>query len=374
MINIGFDARFAFGEKRGIGIYSINLITQLILNNNTNNYYLFVDSDDYIKDSFFAEKNVYIIKLPIAFYPIWEQVLLPIYAKMYNLDILHCLGNTAPLFNFKSYKLICTIHDVFYMKHFSFNKTPFLKQKLGRFYRKVNVPRIVNKCDAIITVSNFSRNDICNELNITNKEVDVTYLGVSKLFEGERHIEKKDILKIGMTITGKDPQKNVINLIKSLEQIFDNKLLDKFIIVGIKKNDFYEYLPLKYLEKIEIIEFSTQKEIKNLLQEVYVFVFVSFYESFGIPALEAMKCGVPVIVSNTGALPEILNEQSMTIDPLDIFDGMKKILVKLLDNQEYEKLSRKMFLRSKDFDYMITAHNTNIIYKRVLSKVGNEIE
>ena len=170
------------------------------------------------------------------------------------------------------------------------------------------------------------------------------------------------------------PQKNVINLIKSLEQIFDNKLLDKFIIVGIKKNDFYEYLPLKYLEKIEIIEFSTQKEIKNLLQEVYVFVFVSFYESFGIPALEAMKCGVPVIVSNTGALPEILNEQSMTIDPLDIFDGMKKILVKLLDNQEYEKLSRKMFLRSKDFDYMITAHNTNIIYKRVLSKVGNEIE
>ena len=124
MINIGSDARFAFGAKRGIGTYSINLITQFILNNKKNNYYLFVDSDDYIKDKFFSEPNVYVIKLPIAFYPIWEQALLPIYAKMYSLDILHCLGNTAPLFNFKSYKLICTIHDVFYMKHFSFNKTP----------------------------------------------------------------------------------------------------------------------------------------------------------------------------------------------------------------------------------------------------------
>jgi|TARA_B110001469_G_C9366915_1_gene191643 hypothetical protein len=69
MINIGSDARFAFGAKRGIGTYSINLITQFILNNKKNNYYLFVDSDDYIKDKFVSEPNVYVIKLPIVFYP-----------------------------------------------------------------------------------------------------------------------------------------------------------------------------------------------------------------------------------------------------------------------------------------------------------------
>ena len=242
-------------------------------------------------------------------------------------------------------------------------------QKLGRVYRKIIVPIVAEKSDLIITVSNFAKKDIINEFSLSEDKVKVIYLGTSKIFSNVEFKDRYKNKKIGITITGKDPQKNIINLLESLNVIFKKKLLDEFIVIGIKEDEYKQFIHKNHRSKIKILEFASQECIKTLLLESWVFILASHYESFGIPAVEAMKCSLPVISSNKGALPEITGMESMSFNPNKLSTDLPVKLEKLSDINFYNKIARKSWARGEDFSYESTAKTTLDFYKNILEGI-----
>jgi hypothetical protein len=125
------------------------------------------------KDSegiFPRQSNLCVKNIGFGGYFIWEQILLPLAVKKDKVDILHCLANTAPLFLPFGIKLVSTLHDVSYLKpYFIMPRSPYLYQRLGRIYRKIIVPRSLRKASAVITVSEFAKQDILTQIPYLDK-------------------------------------------------------------------------------------------------------------------------------------------------------------------------------------------------------------
>src|SRR5574340_249020 len=169
-MKIAIDARLAIRNRRGIGNYTLKLILNLAEIDHENEYILYTHRED--NDHVLPQKdNFKISKIVPANYFIWEQVILPFRAKRDVVDILHCTGNTAPLFLDKGVKLITTIHDVMYLKdYFEVPKSAYRYQRMGRFYRKTIVPKAARRAAMLLTVSEFSKDDILKHISELGKE------------------------------------------------------------------------------------------------------------------------------------------------------------------------------------------------------------
>ena len=181
---IGIDARFAVRKRRGIGNYSLKLILNLAELDTENQYVLYVDRDD-VEKVLPDKPNFCIKKLTPANYLVWEQLVLPLQAKRDSLDILHCLGNTAPIKISRHVKLVSSIMDVMYLKDYSeLPQSYSMYQKLGRIYRKFIVPRTVGNLSKVITISSFSKQDILYQLKaLRDEDVAVIYLATNEWFK-----------------------------------------------------------------------------------------------------------------------------------------------------------------------------------------------
>jgi glycosyltransferase involved in cell wall biosynthesis len=243
---IGIDARFALHKLRGVGNYSASLIKYLLEADKTNRYILYTDRKD-SEGIFPRQSNLCVKNIGFGGYFIWEQILLPLAVKKDKVDILHCLANTAPLFLPFGIKLVSTLHDVSYLKpYFIMPRSPYLYQRLGRIYRKIIVPRSLRKASAVITVSEFAKQDILTQIPYLDKnKVFITYEATddnfkiidkdrAKLFVRCKYgIKGKYIINVG----GRDPQKNTSFLIESfLELKKQNVLQEQIVIIGFKNS------------------------------------------------------------------------------------------------------------------------------------------
>ena len=173
-----------------------------------NEYFVFVAPgiDRCLKDT----ANVHIIVIGESFYPVWEQITLPRAVKEYNLDILHCTSNTAPIFC--DVPLILTLHDIIFLEPRDKNNKS-LYQNMGWLYRRKVVPRILKKCRRIITVSNFEKENIIKKLDIPEKRMAMIYNGYNSWFKPLRDVAdiyKSYIEKPGyfFFLGNTDPKKN----------------------------------------------------------------------------------------------------------------------------------------------------------------------
>src|SRR5712691_2524178 len=163
-MRIGIDARFAIRPRRGIGNYSINLITWLAKIDRENEYFLYVDRDD-VKRILPEQDNFYLRRFQLPVYPLWEQLVFPIQAVLDRLDVVHCVGNTGPLFLPSRMKRVTSVMDVMFLKDDS--EIPRLTsnyQRLGRLYRRLVVPLVAKASAAVITISHFSKADILQHI------------------------------------------------------------------------------------------------------------------------------------------------------------------------------------------------------------------
>ena len=166
-MRIGIEAQRIFREnKHGMDFVALESIREIQKIDKINEYFIFVSPG---KDRCLEESdNVHIIEINFPFYPLWEQLFLPLTAKKYNLDLLHCTSNTAPLF--PPCPMIVTLHDIIFLeKRQSSNMS--LYQEFGWYYRKLIVPLILPKCKKIITVSNFECNRIKERLNLSSEKI-----------------------------------------------------------------------------------------------------------------------------------------------------------------------------------------------------------
>lgn len=376
---IGIDARFALKNRRGIGNYTLNLIQALAEVDKENLYILYTDCLD--SEKLLPQNTNFVTKtLTPANYLLWEQLALPKQAIKDNLDILHCTANTAPAFLDKNIKLIITVHDVMYLKKRSLlAESKVMYQRLGRIYRSVVVSNTIKNYSKIISVSNYSKKDILHHFpNLKENSIQTTYEAADSAFhlletnkalktlKNNFGLENKYILTLGAV----EPRKNTKLVIQAFANLKHQKKIDeKLVIVGIpnwKKCDFYKLVySLKLENEVIFTGFISQEELICLYNCASIFLYPSLYEGFGIPPLEAMACGTPVITSNTTSIPEIVADAALQINPTSQEELEAAVYKLLFDHTLRNDFIQRGLIRSKEFSWRRMAEETLAIYQSI---------
>ena len=376
-MRIGIEAQRVFRRnKHGMDYVVLQEIKELQKIDTKNEYFVFVAPgvDRCLKDT----KNVHIIVIGESFYPVWEQITLPRAAKKYNLDILHCTSNTAPIFC--DIPLVLTLHDIIFLEPRDKNNKS-LYQNMGWLYRRKVVPKILEKCLRIITVSNFEKQNIINKLNIPEKRMAMIYNGYNEWFKTFRDVA--DIYKsyidkpgyfffLGNTDPKKNTERTLVAYSKYLEKsTIKRRLLmadlDKEYLNGIIERNHIENIR----EKIAIPGYIVNTDLPYIYNRAFAFLYTSLRESFGIPLLEAMACGTPVITSNTSSMPEIAGNDAILINP-ESSDEIAEKMLQLENNELFYNAQKEIGLkRAELFSWKKTAEQLLSLYEAVYKELPN---
>ena len=375
-MKIAIEAQRLFRKKKhGMDIVALELIKNLQLIDKINEYHIFV-KDDVDKNCIDLKDNFYLHVLPSLPYPIWEQLTLPKAVKACGAEVLHCTGNTAPFF--VSCPTVITLHDIIYLENNPLSKGSTY-QKFGNLYRKWIVPSVVKKAKIVVTVSDFERNTILRRLHQLFTKLKVVYNGVGDHFNKkygndelqqvrtEYSLPDPFILFLGNTA----PKKNLENVVKAFSEFIKNsKNSIQLVIVDFSKDNLMKVLKQNNIDESILSNICLPGYVKNGdLPAFYglakVFLYPSLRESFGIPILESMACGTPVITSNTSSMPEVAGDAAILVDPFD-YKAIVSALNQLLDRESLQNdLIVRGHKRAKDFTWQNTAINMLEIYKSV---------
>lgn len=370
-MRIGIDARSIFGTGGGIGICTYNLIINLSRVDNRNRYFLFFDSVPPEKLAVRGNFRIEVIPSPRSV--IWEQLLLPFVLFRNKIDIYHAPRNGFVLPKFKRWKNVITLYDLIPL---------ILPETCPReylFYVK-RMPQILNRTDIIIAPSKSTKGDITQEFGISEDRIRVIYPGVDKRYtplcdknkirkiKERYHIKDSFILNVG----GFHERKNLFSLIRAYHKfILKNKVRDcKLVIAGQERQTYRRIIKLVVslnLEKQTIFAgFVPLDDLPLLYNAAEVFVFPSLYEGFGLPPLEAMACGTPVITSNTSSLPEVVGDAGIMVNPNSVDELTQAIHRVLTDEKLRSDMIHKGPKQAKKFSWEKTAQETLKVYEEVV--------
>lgn len=378
---IGIDARFAIHQRRGIGNYVYHLLRYLAKLDQTNQYILYTDRED-SEGVLPNQDNFQVKQLRPSNYFLWEQIALPEQARRDRVNILHCTGNTAPRWIPRKTKLIVTIHDVMYLsRNNNAEVSRSFYQRLGRLYRRIVVPSIVNTISKVITVSNFSKQDILNALpQIPEEHITVIHEAANEIFERIPSEKVRNTLSdLGLvddyilTLGGLDPRKNTELVIKAfLDLRKKQQISSKLVVVGIPNwhdTSFNKIvLESSYHSDVIFTEFLSEEDLVALYNGCKVFLYPSLYEGFGMPPLEAMSCGVPVITSQVTSIPEIVGDAARLIDPMSIEQLKNEIMAINSDEDLRQALVQRGLEQIKKFSWERMALDTFTLYQNLAGK------
>jgi glycosyltransferase involved in cell wall biosynthesis len=365
-MRIGIEAfRIFRAHKHGMDIVALELIRQLQKNDKSNQYYIFCFEDDdiHILDE---TNNFTIIKIKSLPTPIAEQILLPFLTAYYKLDVLHSTGNTAPLITFC--KQIVTLHDIIYLEGKSKLKGGSVYQRIGNYYRKLIVPGVIKRAAKIITVSQSEKEIITENIPKLNSKVEVIPNSYSSHFykkpEGtslNNSARYKLPLKPFIFLFGNtDPKKNTLNTLKALGIIHKKgKLNCKIVISDLSKRNIksmLKSLKMEYLiNEIIVTNYISNTDLPDIYNNAQVFLYTSLRESFGIPVLEAMSCGTPVVASNVPAIRETAGSAAHFVNPESAEDIAKGILDVISNDELSSKLIHRGHQQVQKFSWQKSA-------------------
>ena len=341
-MRIGIEAQRIFRKnKHGMDYVVLQEIKELQQMDTKNEYFVFVapGEDHCLEDT----KNVHIIEIGGNFYPIWEQITLPNAAKELKVDILHCTSNTAPIFC--NIPLILTLHDIIFLEpRDKSNKS--LYQNMGWLYRRLVVPRILNKCKKIITVSDFEKKNIISKLSIPEEKMVMIYNGYNDWFKPVQDLERiyqKYIDEPGyfFFLGNTDPKKNTERtLIAYSKYLEKSDAKRKLLMADLDQSFLDDIIERNHIENIRknivIPGYIINSDLPYIYNNAFAFLYTSLRESFGIPLLEAMACGTPVITSNTSSVPEIGGQHAILVNP----ESSNEIAQKMLELENNDALYR----------------------------------
>ena len=369
-LKIGIEAQRIFRrEKHGMDIVVLELLKSIKSLDTDFEFYIFAqkNEDDICLSS---DKNFHIIQTNNMSYPLWEQWKLPSLVKKYDIDVLHCTSNTAPVF--PGTKSITTIHDIIYLESFNFRDGTWY-QRFGNLYRKFIVPIVAKKSEKIITVSNFEKGRIDKYFGFDSDKTVVIYNACSDYFlddsisnndEVAQSLEKPYVLFLGNT----DPKKNMKGVIESLKILFNRNELNFNLVIPDIDDSYLQNIINKYgcdgvKDKIIRMPYVPNTSLKNIYKNASIFLYPSLRESFGIPILEAMACGTPVITSNTSAMPEIAGDAAEFIDPKNSESIANAISMLMNSDSRRNELSEKGKIRVNEFSWEKSAEKLLELYE-----------
>ncbi len=370
-MKIAIEAQRIFREKKhGMDFVALETIRQLQIIDTENEYFIFVKPG---KDKCLeSTKNFHIIELACPTYILWEQIALPFAISKIKPDLLHCTSNTAPLFC--NVPLVLTLHDIIFLE-LRQQKSKSLYQNLGWYYRRFVVPPVLNKCEKIITVSKFECNRIKEALKLPNNKITYIYNGFGNHFYNRA--ETKEITKKYLPddqylffLGNTDPKKNTRGtLIAYSQYVAKSKKALPLLIADLNEAAIDAILNEAGIQEIKPMlrypGYITNADLPSIYSGAKIFLYTSFRESFGIPLLEAMACGTPVITSNTSAMPEIAGEGALFADPF-VPESISELILKLEeDHVLYEQMLKNGLNRVQQFSWSKTAKETLSLYHSI---------
>ncbi|MCK9582129.1 MAG: glycosyltransferase family 4 protein [Endomicrobiales bacterium] len=350
-MRIAYNARFLSASNvTGVERVAYDLLLHLVKQDSKNEYIVFTAKKEYL-GSIAISPNVTCVECSLLrgnrfLKHVWEQFVLPLYVLIYKCDVLFNPTNTAPIINFS--KTILFLCDVSFMVN-----PKWFSKSFSICYRFI-IPIISRRANAIITISQSSKNDIVKYCKVSEDKVKVVYPSLSGIFDANNdgqndsvlanlHIRKPFVLFTGSI----NPRKNLKNLITAFKKYKSkfNDMEHSLIVVGAMNTNFApEALTNDKNNNIVYVGYVDDNQLKSLYQESELFIYPSLYEGFGLPPLEAMCCGTPVIVSNTSSLPEVCGDAAIYVDPENteqISDAINNILC----NADMRK---KMIMKGKE--------------------------
>ncbi len=384
-MKIGIEGQRLFRKKKhGMDMVALELIKSLQKIDHKNEYVVFVKPD--FDDTCIPNApNFKIVQLESKWgYPGWEQIALPKAAYKEGCDVLHCTSNTGPLFS--KVPLITTLHDIIYLESISiFKKEGTWYQKLGNMYRRYFVPPVIKKSKKVITVSNYEKERINNHFGFKDNRLTAIYNGVGSHFKKVTDLGNLKTIKDKYTLPDNfffflgntDPKKNTKGVLKAFSD-FNKAYPNQYKLVML---DYDEGELQKLLASIEgeeirplihLTGYVSNTDLPAIINQCTIFLYPSLRESFGIPILEGMACGVPVITSNTSSMPEVAGEDTaLMVDPFNPSEITSAMRTLVEDKILVQVLSEKGIKRAKHFSWETMARNVLELYEDVNIELKN---
>ncbi len=365
-MNIGLITYPIERSPAGVGTYTYHLVKNILKIDLENKYYLLHYQPN--PDSIYSKNEIlykYYSFLPVMFSDSWYILKNP-----QKFDIVHRFAPGGIYHRLKS-KRVITVYDLFMYKAYPFNRKA--KVFLARYFNRMSI----KMADAVVTISEFSKKEIVNTFKIDANKVHVLYSGPGNVIS-ESNVES-DVLheKYGITneyilfVSTIEPRKNLLNLVKAFEILRSRYDINEDLVVVGKKGWDYQST-LKYIKSspcrsyIHLAGFVPDCDLGCFYRNARLFVYPSFMEGFGIPPLEAMCCGCPVLTSDTSSLPEVVGHPEMMFDPQNVDEISEKCIRVLRDPACRDENIKKGVQNAKRFSWQQSARQMISIYNSLV--------
>jgi glycosyltransferase involved in cell wall biosynthesis len=369
-LRIAIDARKL--RDYGIGTYVRNLLRHLSRQDRTTEYVLLCRGEDCRIATQLGE-NFRAIPESAAAYSLREQVTVPMDLRREAVDLFHAPHYVLPALT--PCPSVVTIHDCIHLRF-----PQYLPNRLGYAYARASLWFSTHRSERVLTVSEASKRDILHYFSVPPEKVDVIYNAIDERFgeepdaeEVERVRERYQLNDPFVLYAGNiKPHKNLERLIEAFHILRRHDTHPvKLLIIG---DEISKYATLrravhryKLHKHVRFFGFVPDRTLAVLYRLARVFVFPSLYEGFGLPPLEAMASGTPVITSNVSSLPEVVGDAALLIDPYSpdaIADAMQRVLS---DDTLSDDLRRRGLVRAREFSWDRSVQRVRQIYSEVLS-------
>lgn len=362
-MRIAVNTRFLLKDYlEGYGFFIHETFKRIVINHPEHEF-IFLFDRPYEKEFVFAANVTPVVIGPPARHPIlwkwWYDYKVTAALKKYKADVFVSAGGFLSLRT--SVPQCVVVHDLSFLHYPSFIRKSHL------LYLKNQTPAFLKKAKRIATVSMFSKEDIIKHYAIDAGKIDVVYSAVKYGYSPvdaaaretikERYADGKEYF---IYVGAIHPRKNLMNLLKAFS-IFKKRLKSnmQLIIAGRLAWKFDEFTDglktYKYREDVKLLGYLPQQELINLTGSAYALLYPSFFEGFGVPPLEAMNCGVPVIASAASSIPEICGDAALFVNPESIEDIADKMMALYKDEKLRNELIAKGYVQAKKYSWDITA-------------------
>ncbi len=366
-MRVGIDARLVFYRRAGISQYTLHLVEQLAAIDQRDEFIVFQSRKDPL--TLVDQPNFRRRSLWTPPHHRLEQLLLPLELAAVDLDVLHS-PDFIPPFR-RACKSVITVHDLNFLLY-----RDFLTPESASYYGQID--QAVRKCDHIIAVSQSTKRDIIQLTGAPEDKITVVHEAAHPSYrpldaeEAMRSVQEHFGLgrPFVLFVSTIEPRKNVPTLLRAFRRLLDDYRAEVDLVLAGEKgwlfDDVFKLVrELSLEDRVRFLGRVDTDDLMNLYNAARLLVHPALYEGFGLPPLEAMACGTPVVASNTSSLPEVVGDAALLIDPNEA-DELTVAIWRLLSDEDLRAQMREKGLkRAQLFSWRKAAEETLAIYRRL---------
>jgi glycosyltransferase involved in cell wall biosynthesis len=365
-MRIGIDARLVYYSQAGIGQYILHLVNGLAEMDGDNDYVLLQSRKD--DTTILQQSNFRRVSLWTPSHHRLERYSLNVELMRLGLDVLHSPDFIPP--HRPSCRSVITVHDLAFLLY-----PHFLTKESARYYGHID--QAVRWTDHIISVSQSTKRDTIEHLGVSEDRITVVYEAANPIFRNldreqaqaqvrNRHGVEGPFVLFVSTI---EPRKNVPTLLRAIRQLIDCYKEDVRLVLAGGKGWLFEDAfavvdELELDDRVHFVGRVSSEDLLYLYNAAELLAHPAFYEGFGLPPLEAMACGLPVVASNVASLPEVVGDAGLLIDPHDVDELTVSMWRVLNDSTLRQQMREKGLVQAGRFSWERAARETMEIYRR----------